>query len=55
MNIENVKQIFGSPVVGSEKSTNKNILLPIIFISLIGLALYLRIKENKKRDVDEHN
>ena len=58
MNIDNVKQIFGSPVMGSDKPTNKKDLLPILIVvalSVVGIAIYLKHKQKQKRKQEERN
>lgn len=53
MNIDNVKQIFGSPVMGSDKPTNKKDLLPILIVvalSVVGIAIYLKHKQKRKQE-----
>ena len=50
MNIENVKQIFGSPAMGSNKPMNKNSLLPVLIgiVAVVGIAIYLHEKKKEK-------
>lgn len=53
MNIENVKEIFGSPAMGSDKPTNKKDLLPILIVvalSVVGIAIYLKHKQKRKQE-----
>lgn len=59
MNIENVKQVFGSPATGSDKPTAKNNLLPIVIgiIAVVGIAVYLieKKKERLRKEAEENN
>ena len=55
MNIENVKQIFGSPAMESNQPTNKKDLLPILIavaLSVVGIAIYLKHKEEQKKKIE---
>ncbi len=51
MNIENVKQIFGSPAMGSSKPKS-SFVIPLIVssIAILGIIAYLKYKEKQKKD-----
>ena len=50
MNIENVKQIFESPAMGTDKPTTKSNLNPILIgiMVVLGIAVFLFKKKNER-------
>lgn len=57
MNIENVKQIFGSPAMGSNKPMNKNSLMPVLIgiVAVVGIATYLHEKKKEQLRQESEN
>ena len=56
MNIENVKQIFGCPAMGSGQPTTKKSMLPLLFVTLaiIGIVVYLKHREKQRQEAENN-
>ena len=51
MNIENVKQIFGSPAIVSGKPKNNFVIQIIVSsIAILGIIAYLKYKEKQRKE-----
>ena len=57
MNIENVKQIFGSPAMGQQNALSKETRISLLIgvAAIVGIAMYLIHKEKQRSKINERS